>query len=75
MVLSMKTQDRIILFAATIAVFLGLFLFSGAFFAPLIRSFGFGGPSGTPFFLWGTASFLIGLCTILWIAKRKPPSR
>jgi len=57
-------------FLGSLAIALGFvasaILFLGAFFAPLVRSFGFGGPQGTPYCVAGALLLVVSIAALVW---------
>ena len=71
----MKASERIVVFAAAAGFVLGVFLLAGAFFVQLIRSFGFGEVSGTPYAVAGAGLLLGSFAAVVGLTRRRARGR
>jgi VIT1/CCC1 family predicted Fe2+/Mn2+ transporter len=71
----MKAWERIVVFAAAAGLVLGVLLLAGAFFVPLVRSFGFGEVSGTPYAVTGAGLLLGSSAAVVGLTKRRSRGR
>lgn len=61
----MRIPSFLVSLAIALGFVAGAFLLFGAFMAPLVRSFGFGGPQGTPYCVAGVLLLLASTAALV----------